>query len=106
MLVEGEIFIDLIREDQRTRMGLDERRDFVELGTGEYFPGGVLGGVQEEEAGARGEGGREFVPVEVPGGGGGGGGTEGDVDADATGHFDLGGRKEGEKEGRREGLAI
>jgi hypothetical protein len=37
----------------------------------------------------------------VPGGGGGGGRTEGDVDAGAAGHLDLGGR-----EGGREGLEM
>jgi len=63
VLVEGEVLINFIGEDQSTRMGLDKRGNFLELGTSEYFPRGVLGGVEEEEPCLWGEGCGEFVPV-------------------------------------------
>ena len=73
--VVEEVLVDFVGEEEEI-VPLGELADRFELGAGEDFAGGVGRGVDEEGAGAGGDGGSEGVEVERPVGVRGRGGVE------------------------------
>jgi len=85
LAVEHEVLVDLVGDHEQVALD-GQRRDGRELVAGEDRTGWVVRAVEQDEAGARGDGVFEFIQVGAEAGG-----AQGDRDPDPAGHGDVGG---------------